>query len=67
VEHENKHVGYVGKSDRMANSYAISRRTWKWTKKLLFHLLDLTVLNSYILSPSCVAKLSHANFRIALI
>jgi len=45
----NEHVGYVNKSDRMMNTYSISRRTWKWTKKLFLHLLDLTVLNSYII------------------
>jgi hypothetical protein len=67
VEDYNKHMGYVDKSDRMANSYSISRRTWKWTKKLFFHLLDLTILNSYILLSSCGAKLSHRDFRIALV
>ena len=30
----NRHMGYVDKADRMANSYTASRRTWKWTKKL---------------------------------
>ena len=45
----NNHMGYVDKGDRMANSYSISRRTFKWTKKLFFHLLDLAILNSYIL------------------
>ena len=42
----NRHMGYVDKADRMANSYTTSRRTWKWTKKLFFHLLDMTILNS---------------------
>jgi hypothetical protein len=32
----NHHVGYVDKGDRMASSYSISRRTFKWTKKLFF-------------------------------
>ncbi|PNF14553.1 hypothetical protein B7P43_G14961 [Cryptotermes secundus] len=43
------------------------RRTWKWTNKLFFHLLDLTILNSYILLSSCGAKLSHREFRLALV
>jgi len=30
----NRHMGYVDKADRMANSYTASRRTLKWTKKL---------------------------------
>jgi hypothetical protein len=48
IEDYNTHMGYVDLSDRMANSYNICRRTWKWTKKLFFHLLDLTILNAHI-------------------
>jgi hypothetical protein len=61
------HTGYVDKADRMTNSYSISRRTWKWTKKIFFHLLDLMILNSFILMSSCGAKLSHRDFRLALV
>ncbi|PNF42225.1 hypothetical protein B7P43_G05522, partial [Cryptotermes secundus] len=64
---QHTHMGYVHKADRMANSYSTSRRTWKWTNKLFFHLLDLTILNSFILLPSCGAKLSHREFRLALV
>ena len=42
----NQHMGYVDKGDRMANSYFISRRTFKRMKKLFFHLSDLTILSS---------------------
>ena len=49
----NHHMGYVNKGDRMANSYSISCRTIKWMKKLFFHLLDLAILNSYILHSLC--------------
>ena len=52
----NRHMGYVDKADRMANSCTASRRTWKWTKKLFFHLLDMTILNSYILLSTCGGK-----------
>jgi hypothetical protein len=38
VEDNNAYMGFVDKSDRMVNSYGIARRTWKWTKKLFFHL-----------------------------
>ena len=67
VEDYNKHMGYVDLSDRMANSYNISRRTWKWTKKLFFHLLDLTILNSFIIRKSFGGKISHKIFREELI
>jgi len=49
VERYNRHMGYVNKSDRMSNSYSMSRHAFKWTTKLFFHFLDLTVLNSWIL------------------
>jgi hypothetical protein len=61
-------MGYVDNTDRMANSYTASRRTWKWTKKLFSHLLDLTIVNSYILLSSCGGKkISHRDFQLTLI
>jgi len=49
VELYNRHMSYADNSDHMANSYSMSRCTFKWTTKLFFHLLDLTVLSSWIL------------------
>jgi hypothetical protein len=61
------HVGYVDKGDREANSYSISRHKFKWTKKLFFHLLDMAILNSYILHSSCGRKkISHRDFPFTL-
>jgi len=67
VERYNRHMGHVDNSDRMANNYSMSRRTLKWTIKLFFHLLDLTVLNNWILLPSCGAKYTHRDFRLLLV
>ena len=62
----NCHMGYMDKGDRMADSYSISHRTFKWTNKLFFHLLDLTILNSYILHSSCWGKnISHRDFSFS--
>jgi len=58
----NHHMEHVDNADRMANSYTASHRTWKCTKKLFFHLLDLATLNSYILLSSCSGKKSHTEF-----
>jgi len=64
----NRHMAYVDNVDRMANSYTASHRTWKWTKKLFFHLLDLAIVNSYILLSSCGGKkISHRDFHLTLI
>jgi len=67
MERYNWHMGYVDNSDCMATSYSMSRRTLKWTTKLFFHLLDVTVLNSWILLSSCGAKYTHRDFRLLLV
>ena len=59
MEKYNRHMDYVSSSDRMANSYSMSPHTFKWTTKLFFHLLDLTVLNNWNLLPSREAKYTH--------
>jgi hypothetical protein len=63
VEDYNAHMGSVDKSDRMVNSYGIgigiAQKTWKWTKKLFFHLLDMTILNAYLLHKSCDGKMTQ--------
>ena len=67
VERYNRHMCYVDNSDRMANSCSMSQRTFKWTRKLFFHLLDLTVLNSWIQLPSRGAKYTHRDIRLHLV
>jgi hypothetical protein len=52
-------MGYVDKIYRMSNMYSICRRIWKWTKRLFFHFLDLSVL----LHKSFGGKLCHKQFR----
>jgi len=48
--------------------YSISRRTFKWMKKLFFHPLDLAILNSYILHSLCgCKKISCRYFRYILV
>jgi hypothetical protein len=43
MKHYNLHMVYVDKADRMASSYSIRQLTWKWAKKLFFHLLDTAI------------------------
>jgi hypothetical protein len=57
----------MGKSNRTTNSSSISQHTWKWTKKLFFHLLDLATLNSCIILTCCGSKLSHRQFTPTLV
>jgi hypothetical protein len=59
VEDYNGHVGYVDESERMGNSYCISRCMWKWMEKLFFHLIYLKILKSQILLKFHGSKPSH--------
>jgi len=59
VEDYNAYMGSVDKSDRMVNSYGIARRTQKWTKKLFFHLTDMTITNAFLIHKSCGSKMMH--------
>jgi len=52
IQDYNRNMGYVKKSHRMTNSYSNSIGTFKWTKKLYFHLLDLATLNNSIILTS---------------
>jgi hypothetical protein len=45
----------------------MSQCTFKWTTKLFLHLLDLTVLNSWIILYSRGAKYTHQDFRLLLV
>jgi len=54
---------YVDKSDLMTNTYSLSRQT----NKLFSYLLDLTILNSFIMHASFCSKLSHQQFRLKLV
>jgi len=68
VEDYNHHMGHVDNAGRMANSYTASRQTWMWTKMLFFHLLDLAIVNCYILLSSCGGKkISYRDFQFTLI
>jgi len=51
----------------MVNSYGIARRTWKWTKKLFFHLTDVTILSAFLLHKKCGGIMKHKSFREVLV
>ena len=67
AERYKRRMGYFGISDHMANSYLMSRPTFKWTTKLFFHFLDLTVLKSWILLSSCGVKYTQRDSRHLLV
>ena len=58
----NKHTGSVDKSDQMILVNSSVHKTLKWTKKLFFHMLDLSVTNAFILYCKQVKKIKHLSF-----
>lgn len=42
----NKYMGGVDKSDQLLHYYNAARKSMKWYKKLFFHLLDVSTVNS---------------------
>jgi hypothetical protein len=42
VEDYNRHMPYVDKGDRMANSYSVNCRIWKWMK--MWKIITITCL-----------------------
>ncbi|XP_060553598.1 piggyBac transposable element-derived protein 4-like [Ruditapes philippinarum] len=62
-------MGGVDLSDQIHQYYSCLRKTSKWYKKLFFHLLNLCVINAYLLYTKYsedVNKLDHYRFRRAL-
>lgn len=69
VEEYNRHMGGVDTGDQLQSYYGFSHRTVKWWRRLFFHLIDLAIVNAYILylmSPCSGMRLTHAQFRIEL-
>jgi hypothetical protein len=61
----NRHTGYVDKRDFMTNTPPADGLGSG--QELFFHLMDLTICNSYILLINCRAKLLHRDFQLCLV
>lgn len=67
-----KHMGAVDRSDHFISSYQFMRRTKKWYRKIFFWLLEVAVVNSYLLYKNVQGQfgqkaMNHAEFRLSLI
>ena len=49
VEEYNKNMGGVDTGDQLESYYGFTHRTVKWWRRLFFHLIDVAILNAYIL------------------
>ena len=64
VDRYNQGMGGVDKADQYAVYYSIERKSKKWWRKLVFWLLEVAIMNSYILyKETVVSLLSHVDYR----
>ena len=57
-------MGGVDLSDQLLTYYSFLRKTGKWWRKLWVHVLNMLVLNAYILNKKFgERKLSHSDYR----
>ena len=49
IEEYNRFMGGVDRSDQLLSYYGFAHRTVKWWRRALFHLLDMAVVNAYVL------------------
>ena len=65
----NGFMGRVDKSDQMKSFYEITRKRKKWWRRLLWHVIDVTLVNSFIifklLNPNKDLKLK--DFRLSVV
>lgn len=67
-----KHMGAVDRSDHFISSYQFIRRTKKWYRKTFFWLLEVAIVDSYILYKEVQSRhlkkpMTHEQFRKSLV
>lgn len=68
IKDYNENMGLVDKSDMQISFSECIRKTIKWYKKLFFHLLDLSMLNVYILYKETKhVTVEFTDFRLEVI
>ena len=68
VNDYNQAMGSVDEADQLGVYYCFQRKSFKWWKKVFFWLLEVAVVNSYLLHKETVNRpLSHLGFRRSLI
>lgn len=64
----NECMGSIDKTDMLLSSVECVRKTLKWYKKIFFHLIDLSLLNSHIMYKTVTGEnIPLAKFQLELI
>ena len=61
-------MGGVDLSDQLLNYFSFLRKSTKWSRKLLIHLINLVILNAYILNRHYgLQKMNQDEYRDYLV
>lgn len=65
----NEFMSGVDRADQMISYYSCPRKSAKWYKKVLFHLLDVTIWNTFFIYKKhfSLNNLRFKDFRDSLI
>lgn len=68
VSEYNLNMAGVDRSDQLTSYYSCPRKSIRWYKKVMFHLIDVTVVNSFLLYREITkSKMNLLSFREAII
>lgn len=68
VHEYNLHMSGVDRCDQLTSYYSCPRKSIRWYKKVIFHMLDVTVVNSFLLYRDITKKkISLLQFREGII
>ena len=66
-----KYIQYmkgVDKSNQLISYYEINRKTYKWWKKIFYHLIDVSIVNSFIIFKKINnTSITQKNYRLEIV
>ena len=58
----------VDKSNQLISYYEINRKTYKWWKRIFYHLIDVTIVNSFIIYKKINnTSITQKNYRLEIV
>lgn len=63
VQDYNKFMGGIDKHDMLCCLYGIDTKSRKWWHRLFFRLIDMTIINAYVIYCDVNAKIPLTDFR----
>jgi|UniRef100_A0A2S2R0L1 hypothetical protein len=58
----NRNMSGIDRSDQMISYYSSPKKTIRWYKKVIFHLLDISMWNAYYLYKKKLHNVNHRYF-----